>query len=160
MNAVPAEVSTVLTAYVTAELTTVSGQDQPVSVPVLPIWQSRHQRVMVTTGIGMPHKIYNIRRTPKVSLLYSDPTGSGIDGNPVVLVQGDATASAITVWDDELAEWYSAAWSKQTKGIGTDPLTRRYMSWYYQRVKIHVVPQRIRWWPDGDMTSNPKVVRL
>ena len=40
----------------------------------------------------MPQKAFNIRRNPKVSMLFSEPTGSGIDVPGAVLVQGDATA--------------------------------------------------------------------
>jgi hypothetical protein len=32
--------------------------------------------------------------------------------------------------------------------------------WYYMRLKIHVTPRRIRWWPDGDMSAPPEEVAL
>jgi hypothetical protein len=41
---------------------------------------------VITTSIGLPHKAYNVRRNPRVALLYSDPTGSGLDSRPEVLV--------------------------------------------------------------------------
>ena len=44
----------------------------------------------MTTGLGYPKKAYDARANPKVALLFSDPTGSGIDEPPMVLVQGIA----------------------------------------------------------------------
>ena len=48
----------------------------------------------------MPQKAFNIRRNPKVSMLFSEPTASGIP-HPVgvVLIVGDATAEDQIVTD-------------------------------------------------------------
>ncbi|MEU4394049.1 pyridoxamine 5'-phosphate oxidase family protein [Kribbella sp. NPDC023855] len=158
MNGFPTEVEAVLERYFAAELTTFSRTGVPITVALTPIWQAEAGRIMATTGIGLPQKLYNIRRNPKVALLYSDPTGSGLTQRAAVLVQGDATISKITTWDDELAAWYEMAWRKQPNGIGTDVISRRILSWYFQRVKIHVTPRRVLWWPDGDMSAAPKAV--
>jgi hypothetical protein len=44
----------------------------------------------VTTGLGYPKKADDAARNPKVALLFSDPTGSGLEAPPAVLVQGTA----------------------------------------------------------------------
>ena len=44
----------------------------------------------VTTGLGYPKKANDARANPLVSLLFSDPTGSGLRDAPMVLVQGTA----------------------------------------------------------------------
>ena len=33
-------------------------------------------RFLLTTSIGLPQKAFNIRRNPKVAMLFSEPTGS------------------------------------------------------------------------------------
>ncbi len=45
----------------------------------------------MTTGLGYPKKADDAQAHPSVSLLFSDPTGSGIDSGLRVLVQGTAT---------------------------------------------------------------------
>ena len=44
----------------------------------------------MTTGVGYPKKAEDARRNPRVALLFSDPTGSGIESGIRVLVQGTA----------------------------------------------------------------------
>jgi hypothetical protein len=56
-------------------------------------------RFLLFTSIGMPQKAFNIRRDPKVSLLFSNPTGSGVANPGAVLIQGDATAEDRIVTD-------------------------------------------------------------
>ena len=56
-------------------------------------------RFLLTTSIGMPQKAFNVRRNPKVSLLYSEPTGSRVTAPGAVLIQGDATAEDRIVTD-------------------------------------------------------------
>lgn len=160
ISELPMEVDAVLDRFRTGELTTFAKDGTPVTVEVAPLWQRDAGRILLSTGIGLPHKVYNVRRNPRVSILYSDATASGLTGPPAVLVQGDATASDIITWDDELAAHWDLIWRRQPKGLGVDPITRRVMWWYFQRIKIHIRPRRIRWWPGGDMTTAPKEVPL
>lgn len=158
----PAEVMDALDRYLSAEFTTFSRAGVPVTVAVGRAWLPRSHRFLVTCGIGLPRKVYNAQRNPKVSLLFSNPAGTGLASPPPVLVQGEAVTSDVVTWDDELAEFWGSIWSVQPQGkvIGSDPVSRRLMDWYYLRLKIHVVPRRIRWWPDGDMTRRGEEVEL
>jgi hypothetical protein len=54
---------------------------------------------LATTSIGLPQKAFNIRRNPKVSMLFSEPTGSGVAQPGAVLIQGDAVAEDRIVTD-------------------------------------------------------------
>ena len=54
---------------------------------------------MIATSIGLPQKAFNVRRNPKVSMLFSEPTGSGVAEPGAVLIQGDATAEDRIVSD-------------------------------------------------------------
>ena len=81
----------VIDGYFTCEFTTLSRtgspQTWPLAARLLP-----DGRFLLSTSIGLPQKAFNIRRNPKVSLLFSNPTGSGVAKPGAVLVQGDATA--------------------------------------------------------------------
>jgi hypothetical protein len=47
----------------------------------------------------IPQKAFNIRRNPKISLLFSDPTGSGLSDSGVVMIRGDAVAEDRVIAD-------------------------------------------------------------
>jgi hypothetical protein len=47
---------------------------------------------VITTSVGLKQKALNVRRDPRVSLLFSDPTASGLADPPAVLVQGEVTS--------------------------------------------------------------------
>lgn len=153
---VPLELAEVFVNFRTAELSTIARDGTPVTVEVLPLWQPSLDRFLVTAAIGLPHKAYNARRNPHVSLLYSDPTASGLDHPPIALVQGDATVSDVTTWDDELAECWRVVYTKQPNGLHAKGRVGRWLTdWYFIRVKIHITPTRIRWWPNANQATPP-----
>jgi hypothetical protein len=86
----PAEVQSVFERLVTTELTTIDRHGQPITWPVTPYYSRGGPCIDVTTGLGYPKKANDARANPLVSLLFSDPTGSGLDHPPMVLVQGTA----------------------------------------------------------------------
>jgi hypothetical protein len=112
----------------------------------------------VTTGLGYPKKANDARANPLVSLLFSDPTGSGLTNTPMVLVQGSADV------DDRDLEANSQRYGRESleKLPATasmhppDPL-KRMLTWYYTRIYIHVRPERVYVWPQGDITAEPEL---
>lgn len=161
--AVPGSVHEVLQRFLTADFSTIARHGTPMAWPVLPTWEPVTQQVLVATSIGLPHKAYNARRDRRVSLLYSDPTGSGLRNPPTVLVQGDATVSSdIVVSFDQLEPAAAAAMERSTiellrrqPQVGwyvSNPISRGLMGWYFLRLFITVRPRAIRWGrgtPDG-----------
>jgi len=158
----PVDVAEVFQEFRTAEFATVARDGVSVAVQVSPRWQAERERFLVTTGIGLPYKAYHARRCPRVSLLLSNPTGSGLENPPAVLVQGDAAVSDLTTWDDELAEFWPWFFARQpASAAAAMGLVYRYaLPWYYQRLKIHITPVRIRYWPGLDMAAAPREVAL
>jgi hypothetical protein len=167
---VPDAVRAVFYHFFTCEMTTVGSKSrQPVTWPVMPLyWQQRGQFVLFTS-IGLPQKALNVRRHPRVSLLFSDPTGSELTNPPTVLVQGEAQApdaivAAINGLEPELLELIKAqalrmlALQPAMKMYLRNALTRYLMDWYFMRLVITVTPRRIQWWEAGD-TSRPPIVR-
>ena len=67
----------VIDNYFTCEFTTLARDGSPVTWPVTPRLLE-DGRFLLTTSIGLSQKAFNIRRNPKVSMLSSEPTGSGV----------------------------------------------------------------------------------
>ena len=160
---VPLEVEEVFREFRTCEISTLARDGSPITWPTLPFWQPRKGRFLITTSIGLPHKAFNIRRNPRVSLLFSDPTASSLTNPPAVLVQGEAEApdeveTTLEGFEEEMRQ----ALRRQPAGAAYsgNPLTRYLFDWYYMRLMIHVTPRRILWWPAGDFEQVPLEVGL
>jgi hypothetical protein len=92
----PPAIVEVFDSFRTCELTTIGKDGTPTTWPALPLFRPETRTFLFTTSIGLPQKAYNIRRDPRVCLLFSDATASGLSDPPTVL-QGRASAP------DELA---------------------------------------------------------
>src|SRR4051794_16272441 len=86
----PRELQEAFDRFVTTEYTTVDRRGQPITWPVTPYYSPGDPCIDVTTALGYPKKAHDARANPKVGLLFSDPTGSGVANPPQVLVQGTA----------------------------------------------------------------------
>jgi Pyridoxamine 5'-phosphate oxidase len=156
MLVVPPEVEAVFRQVRTCEFTTLARDDTPITWPTVALYQPARERFVITTSIGLPQKAYNLRRTPRVAMLYSDATGSGLAAPPAVLVQGDAICpDQIMTRGDELDELGRLIMVRQpvSARYSANPLARWLSDWYLMRLLIYVTPRRIRWWPQGDFSS-------
>src|SRR5262249_41365546 len=86
----PAQVPAGLHRCITTEFTTLDSSGQPITWPVTPYYRPGDGAIDVCTGVGYPKKADDAAANPHVALLFSDPTGSGLDDAPMVLVQGTA----------------------------------------------------------------------
>jgi hypothetical protein len=152
----PPDVQAVFEHFITTELTTVDGRGQPITWPVTPYYSPGGPCIDITTGLGYPKKANDARANPLVALLFSDPTGCGLDRPPMVLVQGTAEV------DDRDLEANRLRYADESvqKLPGIKPLmppaaVQRRMSWYYTRIYIHVRPERVYVWPAGDVSAEP-----
>jgi general stress protein 26 len=135
------DVSAVISQYRTCEFATVGRNGTPIAWPAVTLYRPDDGTFVITTSVGLPQKAYNVRRNPRVALLFSDPTGSGLSGRPQVLVQGVATCPDTVVTSPAgLEEYWSRVFERQPFGrlYGSTPVTRWLMSWYYQRLVITV----------------------
>jgi nitroimidazol reductase NimA-like FMN-containing flavoprotein (pyridoxamine 5'-phosphate oxidase superfamily) len=151
----PPAIVEVFDSFRTCELTTIGKDGTPTTWPALPLFRPETGTFLFTTSIGLPQKVYNIRRDPRVCLLFSDATASGLSDPPTVLVQGRASAPDELAMEFEgLEEIARRAFERQpvSRYYGIDPVSRRLFGWYYLRLLIHVVPERVRWWPSGDLS--------
>ena len=162
-HTLPSEVEEVFREFRTCEFSTMTRGGVPVAWPLIPLWRPDEGRFVLTTSIGLPMKAFNIRRNPKVSLLFSDPTAGGIEDPPAVLVQGDAEMTdEIHNGAAGMEDYWERIFRVQPAGkiYSSNALTRYLMDWYYMRLHIFVTPRRVLWWPDGDFTQTPNELEV
>jgi hypothetical protein len=154
----PQEVQQVFDRFITTEFTTVDRRGQPITWPLTPYYRLGGTCIDVTTGLGYPKKAKDARANPKVALLFSDPTGSGIDDAPQVLVQGTAHVD-----DDDLdanRERYRREIGEKLPAVKREMPPKafdRLLGWYFTRIYIKVRPERVYVWPGADVTAEPQL---
>jgi Pyridoxamine 5'-phosphate oxidase len=155
----PIDVQQVFETFVTTELTTVDGRGQPITWPVTPYYRPGGDCISFTTGLGYPKKANDAARNPQVSMLFSDPTGSGLQRAPMVLVQGVASVDDEDL-DANRERYIREAAEKLPSGPSEGPpeSMRRLFNWYFTRIYVHVRPERVYIWPDGDGSREPELL--
>jgi hypothetical protein len=154
----------IINDYFTCEFTTFARDGSPVTWPVTPLLLD-DGRFFLTTSIGLPQKAFNIRRNPKVSMLFSEPKGSGVTEPGAVLIQGQATADDRIVTDASSDRDFSEIMNTYTT---RQPASALWSSWlgkrmwwsYYMRILIYVTPRRAWFWPTRDFASAPEELDL
>ena len=155
----PETVREAFSRFITCEYITVDSRQQPIVWPVTPYYSDGAPTIDVTTGLGYPKKARDAERNPRVGLLFSDTTGSGIDDGRQVLVQGTAEVD-----DRDLAANRERYWRESleklpaTREMHPPGPLRRLLSWYYTRLYVKVRPERLFVWPDGDHTKPPELI--
>ena len=158
LKALPPPVVAVIHEFRVCEFSTLAKDGTPITWPLAARYLPGQSRFFLTTSIGFNQKTLHIRRNPHVSLLFSDPTGSGLENPSSVLVQGDAVVSDEVVTDVYgVAEdyWRDSIFRRQpaTEFISGNFLMRKFMDWYYMRLLIFVTPRVFFWWPNSDFTQ-------
>ena len=154
---VPAEVAAVFREFRTTELTTVGKDGTPATWPITAVYHPDSGEFLAATSIGLSQKAANIDRNPRVSLLFSEPRASKLPHPPAVLVQGDALTEAITTLDGIEDLWEKIyRFQPAAKWTTWGPLMKWMTGkWYYVRIPLRIVPSRILWWPDADLSKDP-----
>jgi len=155
----PPEVQQVFDRFITTEYTTIDAAGQPITWPVTPYYEPGAPCIDVTTGLGYPKKADDAAANPKVALLFSDPTGSDTEGAPQVLVQGTADVDERDL--EHNRERYareSVAKLPGAKSMLPPTPLRGLFNWYFTRIYVHVRPERVYIWPDGDCMSEPQLL--
>jgi hypothetical protein len=159
----PADVADVLRCYFTAEVTTVNKAGVPITWPSVAYFDEAAGRIVCAVSIAFPVKAHNARLHPQVSLLYSDPTGSGLRGAPAVLVQGRAEVAEVLDYPPDIIGLFATVGRRQPDStrFSRNPIVRRLFTWYlFQRIAIRITPERVTAWPGGDFAAAPTVLAL
>ncbi len=154
----PSEIQQVFDRFVTAEYTALDRAGQPITWPITPYYRPGEPCIDLTTGLGYPKKAHDARRNPKVALLFSDPTGSGIDEALQVLVQGTADVDDRDL-DANRERYVAESVEKLPAAAGMLPPKplRRMFNWYFARIYVHVRPERIYVWRSGELSAPPEL---
>ncbi len=154
----PEAAQAVFDRFITTEYTTIDRTDRPITWPVTPYYELGGACIDITTGIGYPKKANDARENPKVALLFSDPTGCGLTDPPTVLVQGTAAV------DDEDLEANRKRYEREiveklpaTKELEPPEFLKKRLGFYYLRIYVHVRPERVYIWENGDLSSEPQL---
>src|SRR2546425_995214 len=99
----------------------------------------------------------NTKQYPKVSLLFSNPEGSGI-GKHVVLVQGVAKCDDSDL--DHGWERYLSMWRKKEPYIDGFLAAREQFAWFWKRIVVEVEPKKILAWKNGDTSEPGEAINL
>ena len=157
-STLPDAVQDTFDRFITTEFVTVGDRQQPIAWPVTPYYTPGAPTIDITTGIGYPKKARDARRHPSVALLFSDPTGSGLERPPQVLVQGTAEVD-----DRDLGanrERYRREAVEKLPGT-KDMLPPKFVegvfSWYFERIYVKVRPERVFVWPGGNTAVDPEI---
>lgn len=157
----PEDLVSVVDAYRTCEFLTVSRSGVPIAWPTFSV-RRPDGTFLISTSIGLPQKAFNVRRNPAVALLFSDPTASGVDGAPAVLVQGTATCPDEIVTSVLPArELWKRIFDRQPSSVAYSKygITRRMMDVYYLRLLITITPTLIRAVPALEASGPLSVAR-
>ncbi|ONI75367.1 hypothetical protein ALI144C_40840 [Actinosynnema sp. ALI-1.44] len=144
-----------MTAYRTCELATLAKDGTPITWPTSP-WLRDDGKFVLTTSLGFPYKAYNIRRDSRVAMLFSDPTGSGLDAPEQIFVTATASCpEEISTAPGDLAEYWSMLFERQPSGRAhLSPLMRPLGDWYYMRLVITITPETVTTRPP--LVSRPR----
>jgi hypothetical protein len=155
-STLPPELAQAAERYLTCEFVTIDAAGRPIVWPVTPYFRADEGCIDVTTGVGYPKKADDAARNPHVAVLFSDPTGSGVEPAPMVLVQGTARVDDTDpVGNRERYEREMAAKLPALHALAPTGPLKRWFSWYYDRIYLHVRPERVYVWPDGDPEGEP-----
>ncbi|MFG2357444.1 pyridoxamine 5'-phosphate oxidase family protein [Streptomyces sp. NPDC048521] len=134
----------VLDAYRTCEFVTLGRDGTPTAWPTA-VWRREDGKLVVTTCLAFAQKALNVRRDARVALLFSDPTGSGLDNPPQIFVSGRAECpDEIHTGPEGLEEYWRMLFERQphSKSYLARPL-RRLTDWYYLRLVITITPEEV-----------------
>ena len=155
-STLPPELAQAAERYLTCEFVTIDAAGRPIVWPVTPYFRATEGCIDVTTGVGYPKKADDAARNPHVALLFSDPTGSGLDPAPMVLVQGTARVDdSDPAANRERYEREMAAKLPALHALAPTGPVKRLFSWYYDRIYLHVRPERVYVWPGADPEAEP-----
>ncbi|HLF70404.1 MAG TPA: hypothetical protein VI541_05550 [Actinomycetota bacterium] len=132
--------SEVFRRFIATEYAYFTPKGEPLCWPVTPYWYPDRGVLAIATGLAYPTKADYAALNPKVALLFSDPTGSGLPDESHILVQGDARvlsedmqANADRYVTELRARFLSAR-------IGINPLTVRLLDFYLPRLWVEIDP--------------------
>ncbi len=161
-QSIPPEVMAVFREFRTCEFSTFSQNGTPITWPIAPFLLESGE-FLITSSIGISQKVLHVRRNPRVSMLFSNPTSSNLANPPAVLVQGYAKAPdeiMTTIKGFEKQLMTICQRQPASEFYSSNPVTRYLFDWYYMRLLIYVTPTKILWWDNSDFSRPPCALEM
>jgi hypothetical protein len=151
---VPPCVDEALRAALVAELTVINGLGEPITHPLIPLWDG--QRIYMTSSVLFSKKLEHLKRNSKVGVSVSDPIATA-GHSTRCSIQGDA----YLVEDDPHETWMRVVplWREKEPAIDTFLGKRFALPLFFERSLIEITPRRVLYWEDGDLRKRPEEVR-
>ncbi|MGO8950791.1 MAG: hypothetical protein ACLQUY_24690 [Ktedonobacterales bacterium] len=159
MNQLPDWMYHAIEESFTCQFASTTARDIPVALPVFLNHFDPDTGTLIISSPVVMKRVENVRRHPKVAILFS-PAGTGsAEPKHVLLVQGLAEV------DDTNLElgWkrYFAGWARrQPSARESLPRMEQVIPGYTKRAVIRVRPTRILGWPDGNVQQSPLVMEV
>jgi general stress protein 26 len=147
---IPEPVHELLAVALVAELTVVGARGQPVTHPLIPLWDG--ETIRMTSSVLFSKKLEHIKRNPHVSVSISDPVACG-GLQAACSIQGNAR-----IVEDDLHETWERVlplWRAKEPAIDSYRSKRFALPLFFERAIIEIEPRRVLWWPDGDTRREP-----
>ena len=155
MSTLPEPVEQLLDAALVGELTVVDATGQPVTYPLIPLYDA--EKIYLTSSTLFSRKLEHIKGNPRVSLSITDPIAVG--GRPDrTTIQGDARV----IEEDPHGGWERLLpiWEKKEPSIVYFLKARVALPLFFERALIEITPRRSFYWADGDALTAAPVVAM
>ncbi len=151
MSWIPPPVDELLRAALVSELTVIGARGQPVTHPLIPLWDG--DRIYMTSSVLFSKKLEHIKRNGKVSVAITDPVACG-GLTTRCTVQGDARV----IEDDPHETWTQVLplWREKEPSIDFFLGKRIALPLFFERSLIEITPRRLTWWEEGDVQNEPQ----
>jgi hypothetical protein len=152
----PAPVEALLDAALVSELTVVNAAGEPVTYPLIPLYDGHH--IFMTSAVLFSKKLRHIKANPKVAVSLTDPVGVPAEPFARATIQGDARI----VEDDLHSGWETLLplWRAKEPVIDSFVKKRFGIPLFFERSIIEIAPRRVLYWPAGDTAVAPRVYEL
>lgn len=147
----PEPVERLLEVALVGELTVVGRRGQPVTHPLIPLYDG--ERIYLHSSTLFSKKLEHIKRDPHVALSLSDPIAlKGLTDRATI--QGTARI----IEDDPHEQWVDLVldlWRRKEPVIDAFLKARVALPLFFERAVIEITPQRCLLWPGGDTAQAP-----
>jgi hypothetical protein len=152
----PADLAELARRSMVCEYASLTRDGRPITWAVSPYLGADGTTLDVSTGLTYPAKAERARRDPRVALLFSSPTGTGLERPPVILVQGLATVrdADLQAGLDRYLRETRAKTPSMYKGM--PKVAIRSLDWYLARIWVQVTPLHVLIWPEGRLDAEPE----